>query len=81
MWAVSAPDVSETSTETANIIRPPVTYGQLPPGAEQSGPAAALVPGRTYEVILWKVVSAGSTISCLQRVQNACLLAVTPFTR
>ncbi|MGH7678082.1 MAG: hypothetical protein ACRENU_06415 [Gemmatimonadaceae bacterium] len=81
MWAITAPGLDDTSTETANIITPPVTYGSVPAGAEQDAPATPLVPGTTYELILWKIVPPNSTVQCQQRFQNACLLTVHPFQR
>jgi len=81
MWGVSAPDLSGTATEASNIILPPVTYGQIPSGAEEIEPASPLVAGRTYELILWKIVPAGANVSCLSRLDNACLIAVKAFQR
>lgn len=81
MWVISAPNLSNTSTEAANIIVPPVAYGPVPPGAEQVEPAATLIAGHSYELILWKVVPAGANVSCQARFDNLCMLAVRPFVR
>jgi hypothetical protein len=81
-WFIEAPGLSSNSDESANIILPPVTYGQAPQGAEQGpDPAAVLVSGTEYELILWKTVPAGSALQCQQRNGNACLLTVKAFTR
>jgi len=81
MWAAMAPNLDANATDVQNIIRPPVTYGQVPAGAEEGAPALTLAPGKTYELVLWKVVSPGTSLTCQQRFSNACLLAVKPFTR
>ena len=80
-WLVGTSEDSWTSAETANRILPPLTYGQTPAGTEVSEPPATLVAGRTYELILWRVLPSGSTAECQLRLQNMCLLTVTPFTR
>lgn len=80
-WVVAAPFFSEASTEVANILAPPITYGVTPAGAEVLTPAASLVAGQTYTVILWRVVPANAQVQCEIRVQNACLIAFKEFTR
>lgn len=80
MWYAAAADLSSTSTESSNIILPPVTYGTAPSGTDGI-PPETLVAGHTYTVVLWRVISAGSTASCQQRNGNACLLTVKSFTR
>jgi len=80
-WGIADPNLSNSSTEAANKILPPVTYGQVPSGVDEDPPAAALVPGQSYTLVLWKVVPAGSTVQCQQNSENACLLAVKPFQR
>jgi hypothetical protein len=81
MWAVVAPDLSSSSTESANIIGPPVVYGQVPAGAEQTDAPLPLVAGTTYELVLWRVLPAGSSAVCQAQNGNACLLAVKTFQR
>jgi hypothetical protein len=73
--------LSGTSTEAANIILPPVTYGQVPTGTEELEPAATLVAGQTYELILWKIIPSGANVVCQSRNQNACMLTVKAFVR
>jgi hypothetical protein len=80
-WVIAAPNFSETSTESANVIARPVTYGQVPAGAEENTPAAQLVVGQSYTLVLWRMVPPGSNVQCQQRFQNACLIAVKAFTR
>lgn len=60
---------------------PPVTYGTVPSGALELRPALDLVPGRTYEVILWRAIPESSTATCVERFDTFCLMAVTEFTR
>jgi hypothetical protein len=80
-WGVAAPGISSSSDESANIILPPVTYGQVPQGAEEISSPTALVSGTQYDLVLWKTVPAGSSVQCQQRNGNACLLSVKVFTR
>lgn len=80
-WVLMAPGLDDTSSTAANIIVPPVTYGQAPQGAEEYEPAMTLVAGHTYDLVLWKVVPPGATVQCQQRFSNVCLLAVKSFTR
>jgi hypothetical protein len=80
MWVVAAPNLSSTSTESSNIILPPITYGVAPSGTD-ADPPQTLIAGRTYDLVLWKVLAAGATANCQQRNGNACLLAVKTFTR
>jgi len=80
MWVVAAPNLSSTSTESSNIILPPVTYGVAPSGTD-ADPPQTLIAGHTYDLVLWRVLSSGATANCQQRNGNACLLAVKTFTR
>ena len=80
-WAISAPGFDETATTAANVILPPITYGQTPAGAEEFQPPETLVAGTTYEVVLWKMVDPGTNPPCQERFENACLIAVKSFQR
>src|SRR5262245_49064779 len=80
-WVIHAPGLGSTLDESANVISPTVTYGQKPSGTEQTSPAEPLVAGQTYTLVLWRVLPTGSTASCMQKVDNACLMAVKEFTR
>ena len=82
-WVVHMPDEAYGSPSTANKIPPPITYGQAPTGISgmAADDAVDLVPGRSYNLILWKILPMGSTASCMSRSGDACLLAVQPFTR
>ena len=80
MWVAMAPNLSSTSTQSSNIILPPVTYGVAPVGTD-ADPPETLLAGHTYELVLWRVVPAGATANCQARNGNACLLAVKTFTR
>src|SRR5688572_16438469 len=70
MWGIIAPGLSGSSTESDNIIHPPVTYGQVPSGAEELDAPQTLIAGHTYEVVLWKIIPAGANPSCQERNQN-----------
>jgi hypothetical protein len=72
-WGIADPSFS------ANAVVPPITYGQLPSGLEQDPPPEPLIPGQTYELILWRIIPAGTT--CSHQVNDACLIAVQPFVR
>jgi hypothetical protein len=81
-WIVTAPGFSSSNaTPSANIILPPVVYGQIPSGAEERDPPISLTPGSDYMVTLSKGVSASSTAQCAQRTGNFCLVAVKAFQR
>lgn len=75
-WAITAPE----ATAQSNVIVPPVVYGLLPRVAEEDVPAQTLVPGRTYQLVLWKVMPPGNTTTCV-RLFDVCRLAFTSFTR
>lgn len=81
MWFMSTPEDQWTSPEAGNRITPPVTYGQRPPGEwEWYGPEP-LVEGRTYELILWRILPSGSTAECQSRFEDICLLTIETFVR
>jgi hypothetical protein len=82
MWAINAPESSWGSPSAANIILPPVTYGQVPAGTVADFPASHLVPGVTYELVLWRILPDGNAGSgCMLMFDSACLAAVKEFTR
>ena len=62
MWYVNSPDIESESPDLANRIAPQVTYGQVPAGmvgpTDPNGPVPAvpLVAGRTYKLVLWRLV-------------------------
>lgn len=81
-WLVSSMNDTETLETSENRLLPPITYGQSPANATEVSAAVPLVPGHTYELVLWRVLPAGSsTAQCLQHFDNACLVAVKEFTR
>jgi len=68
--------------EFANVIAPPITYGQTPPSGALEGPSPrALVSGQTYTLVLWRVLPEGSTIQCQERIERMCLVAEKAFQR
>jgi hypothetical protein len=82
MWAINAPESSWGSPSTANIILPPVTYGQVPAGTVADYPASPLVAGVTYELVLWRILPEGHAgTGCMLTFDSACLVAVEEFTR
>jgi hypothetical protein len=81
MWGVGTAESQWNSPTTANVIAPPVTYGVAPSRTETFESARPLASGRTYEVILWRILPASSTAQCQQRVEAMCLMAVHAFVR
>ncbi len=80
-WLLGSPEDAWDSPARGNIIRPPLTYGQAVAGTESGDPPATLIAGRTYEVILWRVLPAGSQQPCQARYENMCMIALKPFIR
>jgi hypothetical protein len=78
-WGLSAPGLSETSTTTANVIQPSLTYGVAPAGTAEDPAAVTLVAGKTYNVFLWMVVPPSST--CAFRIVNGCMVAMKQFVK
>jgi hypothetical protein len=80
-WGVMTPEATWNSPDAANRIRPRVTYGQIPNGTTQFNPPEPLIPGTTYEVVLWRIVPATVIGNCSQNLEQACLVAVHEFRR
>ena len=80
-WGISTDDALWEDPIQSNLIEPPLTYGTVPPGAEQFGPPEMLRAGVTYEVIIWRVLPEGSSADCVQRFESSCLAAVHEFQR
>ena len=80
MWGISTDEATWDSPDVANRIEPPVTYGDSSSGASTFQEPRTLASGVTYELILWRVLPAGSTAQCQQRFGDLCLLTVHPFT-
>ena len=78
MWVIST-DEQEWTSASGNRISPKILYGQPPSGITQTSAPEALVPGRTYELILWRVVS--NPTACQTRIGNLCMVALETFTR
>lgn len=81
VWGVNTDETVWQNPAQANLIAPPVTYGQVPAGSEQFGSPLPLQSGVTYEAILWRALPVGSTTPCVARFENLCLLAVHEFTQ
>mgnify|MGYP001826205554 CR=1 FL=1 len=80
-WGLMTDEAGWDDPATANIIEPPVTYGVVPDGLIELPNPEALEPGVTYELILWRILPAGSTAVCEARFDDACLLTVHTFAR
>lgn len=82
VWWISAAQSAQDwgPPASANIITPPVTYGQNPGGLYFYGPQP-LTGGESYSVAIFRVLPSGSTASCIQREGAACVVAVESFTR
>lgn len=68
----------------ANLIEPPVTFGEVPDVAEMIGPPGqpgALMSGVAYDVALWRIMPDIDAADCIAKSENACLVAVRSFTR
>ena len=81
-WLITTDEDDWSDAGTANLIVPPVTYGVAPAAAMEPYPALPLRTGVTYEVILWRVLPAGSSAQCQQTFgNNVCLMALQEFSR
>jgi hypothetical protein len=80
-WSVLTPEATWDDPDQANRIMPGVTYGQLPTGTSQLTPPTPLIPGKIYELVLWRVIPQETLGRCLQRLQQSCLAATREFTR
>lgn len=79
-WVTFTPDSTWDTPRAANTIVPPVTYGIAPSSASTLEPPVPLVAGKTYELILWRIIPEPSTAQCARRYGNACLVALKEFT-
>ena len=68
----------ESST---NLISPPITYGttSLPAGVDPGAGATALVRGRSYTLILFRLVDPAVT-TCTDLFTDLCRLVIHQFT-
>jgi hypothetical protein len=85
MWWISpfsgANTPANVAVDVANVIQPTVTYGQRPNNVGFSDGPRQLVPGRTYELSLWRTLPTGSTAQCRMREGRECLVTFTTFVR
>jgi hypothetical protein len=81
MWGLTTDEATWDNLEVANLIAPPLTYGVVPAGIPEIQEPLGLEEKVTYELILWRILPAGSTATCEDRFVDACLLTVHPFTR
>ena len=79
LWFIFTDNSVWDNPAQANLITPPVTYGVLPTGVQQSGVPQTLTSG-VLQVLLVRILPDGSTASCVIREDNACLLVVVDFT-
>jgi hypothetical protein len=79
---VNSPESNWGTPDEANIIVPPVTYGEAPAGTVEDFPAEPLVSGVTYELVLWRILPEGNAgTGCMMVIDSACLTAVEEFVR
>lgn len=79
-WRLWAPDSLWEGPE-ANLIVPPVTYGESRTGMVGQ-PAEALVVGERYDLVLWRVTPPGTRMSgCAAFIENNCIVGLRRFTR
>ncbi|HUF69184.1 MAG TPA: hypothetical protein VMM79_11135 [Longimicrobiales bacterium] len=63
-WVIASLGFGSEDPAAGNTIFPPVTYGVVPTGAIESEPPAQLNAGTKYDVALWRLLPAGSSIGC-----------------
>jgi hypothetical protein len=80
VWLISTSENTD-SPQQANMILPPVTYGQAPNDATVIHSPQTLVPGQTYIWGLWRIMPPETLVNCSRTFDNACLLTVHEFTR
>lgn len=81
-WSLLMPTETYSTPATANRITPIITYGQTPAvTGVVAEPPEALIPGVTYDLVLWRMLPPGNDAPCLQRFGQYCLAAVKQFTR
>lgn len=81
MWAAGTDEAQWYDPVAANAIGPPVTYGVAPSGATYVQDPRPLVSEHTYDVILWRILPASSTATCVERFGDVCLMVVHAFSR
>jgi hypothetical protein len=89
VWGISTEDVTQfldwRNPAQANLILRPIVYGEAPASATEfqapiEGVRPGDIPAGTSEVILWRVLPAGSAAECLDRFANICVMATHQFT-
>ncbi len=73
LWHIFTDESVFFDPAQANLITPPVTYGVLPTGVQQSGVPQTLTSG-VLQVQLVRVLPDGSAASCVIRDANLCVL-------
>ena len=77
-WGISTDDATWSDPAVANLIEPPIAYGDVPSGVDEFEPPASLAAGTTYDVVIWRVPP-GSTATCLNVAFGACMMADHDF--
>ena len=72
---------SGPAPDPTNVISPPITYGttSLPAGVDPGAGATALVRGRSYTLILFRLVDPAVT-TCTDLFTDLCRLGIHEFT-
>jgi hypothetical protein len=79
-WLLSTDEATWDTPSQANRIGPPITYGTVPAGIDELYGPLDLVPGRRYEVILWRIPPTGNFDGCLAVFGGACMIGLEAFT-
>jgi len=81
MWGLMAPMELWSNPSQANRIMPGLSYGVAPEGVTVRERPGMLEVGKSYELVLWRLLPAGSAAVCTMRRDDACLVAVHHFIR
>ncbi|HSM06773.1 MAG TPA: hypothetical protein VK858_19260 [Longimicrobiales bacterium] len=79
-WSMNTDEDTWGTPSQANRIEPPVTYGVVPAGIDDTYGPLPLIAGRRYEVILWRIPPTGNFDGCIQVFGQACMIGLGDFT-
>lgn len=78
VWLISTDEATWDNPAQANLIAPPITYGVAPTSVPELQAPDPLASGVSYEVILWRALASGSTVSAIHEFR-ALSARPTPF--